>query len=111
VEYHGSSGRVTINDGIGGGGGSVGATPARPSALERQVGGDHYKYHSPQPVEVAWAWNLPFDLGSVLKYLYRWHVKGDLEDLAKLKHWVEMISEHAQITPGRHESGRGGSSS
>jgi hypothetical protein len=64
------------------------------SALARQVGGDHYKQLTPQPVEVAWAWELPFAEGSVLKYLYRWHVKKDREDLEKLHHWVEMIMEH-----------------
>jgi hypothetical protein len=64
------------------------------SALERQVGGDHYKGGTPQPAEVAWSWDLPFAEGSVLKYLFRWSVKRNLQDLQKAHHWIEMILEH-----------------
>lgn len=64
------------------------------SALDKQVGGDHYKGVSPQPVEVSFAWGLAFAEGSVLKYLYRWHVKHNPQDLQKAMHWLELIIEH-----------------
>jgi hypothetical protein len=72
------------------------------SALSRQVGGDHYKHVSPQPVEVSFAWKLPFAEGSVLKYLYRWVVKHNIEDLLKCQHWLEMLIEHEQRNGQRY---------
>jgi hypothetical protein len=39
---------------------------------------------------------LQFPEGSVLKYLYRWHVRGELVDAEKALHWLEMIIEHAR---------------
>lgn len=100
---HGQGGTVGGNAALGGGGGGAGARPAPPKALERQIGGDHYKGVSIQPVEVAWAWQLDFPDGSMLKYLFRWATLRNPQDLEKLRHWAEMILEHAeQTTPNTH---------
>lgn len=94
----GGRGSGSGNSVSGGGGGGAGWTPA-PRALDRQVGGDHYKKYALQPVEVAWAWNLDFPDGSALKYLFRWATTRNRVDLEKLRHWAEIILEHEQTTP------------
>lgn len=68
------------------------------SSFNEQVGGDHYKRYPLQPIEVSFAWELRFPEGSVLKYLYRWHVKRNPEDLKKARHFIDMILEQAEVT-------------
>ena len=63
------------------------------SALETQVGGNHYKGMSIQPVEYITANNLSFLEGNVVKYVSRHRTKNGLEDLLKAKHYLEMIIE------------------
>lgn len=62
------------------------------SALERQVGGTHYK-GAIQPVEFILANGIPFIEGTIIKYLYRWRDKGGIEDLEKAKHYIQILIE------------------
>lgn len=63
------------------------------SALDVQVGGDHYKKLKIQPVEYIHANRLGFFEGSVIKYVTRWKDKNGLKDLEKAKHFLELLIE------------------
>ena len=58
-----------------------------------QVGGDHYKKMKIQPVEFIHANKIPYIEGSCIKYLCRWQDKGGIEDLKKVKHFVDLLIE------------------
>lgn len=63
------------------------------SALEKQVGGGHYKSRKIQPVEYIHSNELDFFQGNVVKYITRWREKGGIADLEKAKHYLEMYIE------------------
>jgi hypothetical protein len=63
------------------------------SALDNQVGGDHYKDRAIQPAEFIYANKLDFFQGNVVKYVTRWRDKGGVADLEKAKHYLEMYIE------------------
>lgn len=63
------------------------------SALDTQVGGDHYKKHKIQPIEFITANGIPYIEGNIIKYVTRWRDKGGLRDLEKAKHYLEMLIE------------------
>lgn len=60
-------------------------------ALERQVGGGHYKKYKIQPVEFIHANNIGFCEASAIKYLCRWRDKGGVADLEKAKHFIDLL--------------------
>jgi hypothetical protein len=62
-------------------------------ALSRQEGGAHYKNRAIQPIEYIHANDLPFIEGSVVKYITRWRDKGGVEDLKKIKHYIDLLIE------------------
>ena len=63
-------------------------------ALDKQVGGSHYKDCEIQPVEYIYANQLDFLEGNVIKYITRHRTKGDGEkDIRKVIHYAEMILE------------------
>lgn len=62
-------------------------------SVRNQVGGDHYKKMKIEVVEFCHANNIPFNEGSVIKYICRWRAKGGLEDLKKAKHYIDIILE------------------
>ena len=63
-------------------------------ALDKQVGGSHYKDCGIQPVEYIYANHLDFLEGNVIKYITRHRTKGDGEkDIRKVIHYAEMILE------------------
>jgi len=66
-----------------------------PSALDRQVGGDHYKEWPIQPVQYAEANKLPFLEACVIKRATRHgHPTGKgAEDIRKAIHELELILE------------------
>lgn len=66
------------------------------SALDKQVGGGHYKDKPIQPVEYIHANKLGFCEGNVVKYLTRWREKNGLQDLYKAKHYLELLIELEQ---------------
>lgn len=63
------------------------------SALDIQVAGDHYKQLKIQPVEYIHANNIPYLEGNIIKYATRWKSKGGVEDLRKIKHYVDLLIE------------------
>ncbi len=64
--------------------------------LNRQVGGEHYKDKMIQPITYILANNLDFCEGSIVKYITRWRSKGGVEDLEKIKHYVDFLIEDAR---------------
>jgi len=70
------------------------------SALDTQVGGDHYQKLAIQPVEYIFANRLGFIEGSIVKYITRWREKGGVNDLEKIKHFVDLLIELEARTKG-----------
>ena len=67
-----------------------------PGALAIQVGGSHYKNCIIQPVEYCEANRLGACESAIVKYITRWRDKGGLEDLNKIKHYVDLLIETEQ---------------
>lgn len=67
--------------------------PEQVNALQRQIGGDHYRKLKIQPVEYIHANNIPFIEGCIIKYATRWKDKGGVRDLEKIKHFVDLLIE------------------
>ena len=61
------------------------------SALQQQIGGDHYRARGIQPIEYIHANNLGFCEGNVVKYVTRWKDKGGESDLRKAIHYLELL--------------------
>jgi len=66
-------------------------------SLGKQVGGDHYKDCNIQPLEYGYANSLSICEHAVVKYITRHKKKGQIEDLRKAKHYVEL---EAKLTYG-----------
>ena len=66
------------------------------SALDTQIGGDHYKTLSIQPLEYILANNIPYAEGNVIKYVTRWKSKHGVEDLKKARHYLDVLIEKAE---------------
>ena len=63
------------------------------SALDVQEGGCHYKDRKIQPVEYIQANRLGYIEGNIVKYVTRWRDKNGLQDLKKIKHYVDLLIE------------------
>jgi hypothetical protein len=63
------------------------------SALNRQVGGAHYRDKGIQPIIYIHANDLGFCEGNVVKYVTRWREKNGIADLEKAKHYLELLIE------------------
>ena len=59
----------------------------------KQIGGTHYKDMKIQPSEFINKNKLQFAEGSAIKYICRHAHKGELQDLEKAKHYIDMIIE------------------
>ena len=66
-------------------------------SLETQIAGQHYKNQKIQPIEYILENELPFIEGNIVKYITRWREKGGIEDLKKVKHYVEILMEHEDV--------------
>ena len=66
------------------------------SALSTQVGGNHYMNRTIQPVEYSEANRLGACESAIVKYITRWRDKGGLDDLNKIKHYVDLLIETEQ---------------
>jgi hypothetical protein len=75
---------------------SDGGLDPRNSALDVQIGGGHYKSYAIQPVEFIHKNKIPYIEGCAIKYLCRWREKGGIEDLRKVKHYVDLLIEMEQ---------------
>ena len=62
-------------------------------SLETQIAGQHYKNQKIQPIEYILENKFPFIEGNIVKYITRWREKGGIEDLKKVKHYVEILME------------------
>ena len=67
---------------------------ATESALDRQVGGEHYKNDFKiQPIEFITANKLSFIQGSIIKYICRFDKKNGKEDIDKAIHYCQLLKE------------------
>ena len=66
------------------------------SALDIQVGGDHYKGMSIQPMQYSMANGLDACQHTIIKYVTRFREKGGIEDLEKAKHCIDMLIHFEQ---------------
>lgn len=70
---------------------SITPVKTQSSALDQQVGGNHYKDCAIQPVEFIHANGIGYFEGNVIKYVSRWRKKGGIADLEKAKHYLELL--------------------
>ena len=63
------------------------------SALNKQVGGSHYRDKGIQPIIYIHANELGFCEGNVVKYVTRWRDKNGVADLKKAIHYLELLIE------------------
>ena len=59
----------------------------------KQIGGSHYKDMAVQPSEFINKNKLQFAEGNAIKYICRHAHKGEVQDLEKAKHYIDMIIE------------------
>ena len=59
----------------------------------KQIGGSHYKNMVVQPSEFINKNKLQFAEGNAIKYICRHAYKGEVQDLEKAKHYIDMIIE------------------
>lgn len=62
-------------------------------ALDRQVGGQHYKGFKIQPIEFIMDNNLDYCVANIIKYACRHHMKGGVQDIDKIIHYAELLKE------------------
>lgn len=65
----------------------------KPSAMQRQHGGDHYKDMAIQPVEYIHRNSIGFCDGCAIKHLSRYKEKGGADDIRKAIHFCELLLE------------------
>ena len=63
------------------------------SALNRQVGGNHYKGFAYQPVEFICKMGCNFIQGNIIKYVTRYKMKNGKQDLEKVMHYAGLGAE------------------
>lgn len=68
-----------------------GVKKKKPTALDTQTGGSHYKDMAIQPVEFVTVNGLTFLEGSVIKRMCRHRNKNGAEDIRKAIHECELI--------------------
>ena len=70
------------------------------SALQKQIGGEHYKKLKIQPMEYSMANGLDACQHTAIKYITRFRDKGGIEDLKKAKHVIDMLIEFEERDRG-----------
>ena len=73
------------------------------SVYKKQIGGAHYKNMKIQPAQFINENNLPFAEGNAIKYICRHRHKGEVQDLEKAKHYIDMIIERDYTVPKEKE--------
>ena len=63
------------------------------TALDTQIGGEHYKNYAIQPVEFITKNKLGFLESCVIKRICRYENKNGLKDLKKAKHEIDLLIE------------------
>jgi hypothetical protein len=75
------------------------------NALDVQIGGGHYKDMPIQPVVFCQKNSLNYCESNIVKYICRWESKGGLEDLNKVKHYVDLLIEIHNLKEGKDING------
>ena len=65
-------------------------------ALDKQIGGNHYKDSKIQPIEYILENNIGYVEGNVIKYVSRWKQKNGIQDLKKARHYLDLLIEHLE---------------
>ena len=73
------------------------------STYKKQVGGRHYMDMVMQPSEFINKNKLQFAEGNAIKYICRHANKGEVQDLEKAKHYIDMIIERDYTAPKEKE--------
>lgn len=63
------------------------------SALDKQIGGDHYERYKIQPIEFLHVNRIPVIESTIIKYVLRHKSKHKEEDLNKAIHCLEILKE------------------
>lgn len=63
------------------------------SSKDYQIGGNHYRQQSIQPIDYILRNKLGFCEGNIVKYVTRWKQKGGLDDLMKARHYIDFLIE------------------
>ena len=63
------------------------------TALNNQIGGDHYSKLKIQPMQYSMANGLDACQHTIIKYVTRFRDKGGIADLEKAKHVIDMLIE------------------
>lgn len=63
------------------------------SALDYQVGGNHYQQMAYQPLTFIMEQKLKFCEGNIVKYIARYKYKNGLQDLKKAQHYLRYLIE------------------
>jgi len=63
------------------------------SAIDIQIGGNHYSKMEIQPIEYIMKNKIPYCEANVIKYLSRWRSKNGVEDLRKARHYIDLLIE------------------
>ena len=63
------------------------------SALDYQVGGNHYQQMAYQPLSFIMELGLNFCEGNIVKYVSRYKYKNGLQDLKKAQHYLKFLLE------------------
>ena len=66
-------------------------------SLDVQVGGNHYKGLSYQPVKLTADLNLNFIQGNIVKYVSRYKFKNGKQDLEKVLHYAQLGQDLQQL--------------
>lgn len=66
-------------------------------AIDKQVGGNHYKDFKVQPAEFCHINGIPYLEATAIKYLCRWRNKGGIQDLDKAIHFIELLKEFESV--------------
>ena len=74
------------------------------SAYKKQIGGRHYMDMVVQPSEFINKNKLQFAEGNAIKYICRHANKGEVQDLEKAKHYIDMIIERDYAAPKKEET-------
>jgi hypothetical protein len=72
---------------------AIGTSQIPNKALDKQIGGSHYKRFKIQPYQFIYENGIPYTEGCIIKYICRWREKNGIEDLEKIKHYVDLLIE------------------
>lgn len=61
------------------------------TALDVQIGGDHYKTFVIQPAEFVHKNRIGFLEGNIIKYVCRHAKKNGRQDLEKARHYIDLL--------------------